>query len=219
MKSIKNNIALIGAIAAILGVTPMLSAQQPSVIEFWKDAGITAQAYGGLSIATKSTYASTTDTAYGTTGTYLSPAFGATVWYGNQLTQVGISAGYQAPYNNTVTAFSTTYTEKIAQIPAIVYARYFVIPNLFIGLGGGIAVNMLKVEGSSSDNYTAVTPIIALRTGYDYEIMKNIFIGGAVDISYYFWTINQKIGAFATAADYSANALNIIPMVTIGMKF
>lgn len=211
----------IGFLCCTFLVFGTLSAEtKPASYEFWRTANLIGQVYGGINYATKSSYASAVETVYGAdNGTVLSPAFGATLWYGNATSQLGLSGGYQVTYKNNATIGSATNTTQFTQIPIAAYARYFPIKNLYVGVGLGASINLLKISGATATTYTAVSPLAALRVGYDYEIASNIFIGGALNLSYFFWTVSQAASGGGASTDYSASALSVQPVLTVAMTF
>ncbi len=198
-----------------------LSAEtKPAPHEFWRSANLIGQVYGGINYATKSSYASAVETVYGSdNGAVLSPAFGVTLWYGNSSSQLGISGGYQVTYKNNATIGSATNTTQLTQVPVAAYARYFPVKNLYVGLGLGASINLLKISGATATTYTAVSPLAALRVGYDYEIATHIFVGGAVNFSYFFWTVSQAASGGGASTDYSASALSVQPLLSVAMTF
>lgn len=186
--------------------------------EFWKNADFTVSAWGTFNYSVKSTFTKAVDSALVNDGTYMSAGGGATAWYGNKTSQVGFSASYLQIYNNTATVYGQSQQEKLTYIPMLVYARYYVLPGLWAGVGGGYALGLLKVDNGSSTTKVAGSPMAALRAGYDYAITRELSIGGFLDLSYTFLTINQQIG-LSSAANYSANSFNITPGISVNYTF
>lgn len=191
---------------------------QPAAYAFWQNAKLTASAWGAFNYSTKSDFTKAVDSALGTAGTYASPAFGATAWYGNDVSQLGFSAGYMQIYSNTATIFGQSQTEKLTYIPMVILARYFVAKGFWVGAGFGASVGLLKVDTGTATTKAFVSPLASLRTGYDYAITNNFSISGFLDLSFSFATINQQIG-LTSATNYSANSLNIMPGLAVNYQF
>lgn len=188
-----------------------------AIYEFWKGADLTVSAFGAFNYTTKSTFSQQVDTTLSNTGTYISPNFGATGWYGNNQSMIGLSAEYMQVYNNSVTVSSTTIQERLLYIPIIAYFRVNIMEGLWAAVGGGSAIGLLKVDTGTATNVTFVTPLASLRAGYDYKIMQGLSVGAFLDLRYSFAKVNQNITG--TATDYSANALSILPGIAVNYTF
>lgn len=198
--------------------SPSASRGNAAPYEFWKNADLTVTAYGAFNYSVKSTFTKAVDSALVADGTYISPGFGGIAWYGNQTSQVGLSVGYMQIYSNTATVYGQSQTEKLTYIPAVLLARYYIMPGLWAGGGFGYSIGMLKADNGTSATKTFFSPLVSLRAGYDYAITREFSISGFVDFSYSFATINQQIG-LSSATDYSANSFNIMPGLAVNYTF
>src|SRR6478609_2405422 len=103
MKRIMQGILLTGTLTIPLIAQEKKETAPAAFYEFWKNSDLHISAWGSFNYSVKSTFSKQVDSAMSNTGTYASPSFGATAWYGNSLTQVGLSIGYMQIYSNTAT--------------------------------------------------------------------------------------------------------------------
>jgi hypothetical protein len=142
-------------------------------------AAVELQGWGGLNIATKSTFS--TDF---TGATHIQPTFGITTWISqpfvlpNEL-DIGFSASFMPIFSYTG---SDGKISSVTAYPILLEARYRLPMGFFAALGAGYAYTRLKVNGESANTNAAV---VSLKGGWQYEIMKNLSLVGTTQFLYF----------------------------------
>lgn len=141
-------------------------------------ATVELQGWGGVNLATKSTFAS------GFTGaTVLQPNFGVTAWASqpfllpNDL-DVGISFGYMPVFTYTAGDGKGT---SVTSYPITLELRYRLPHNIYVAAGGGYALTRLKINDESSNTNAAIA---LLKGGYQYTLSQSLSAIGELQVSY-----------------------------------
>lgn len=162
------------AIAYLSGILCLamgpLSAIEKAAVEF--------QGWGGVNLATKSTFASDF-----TGATVLQPSFGVTAWASqpfvlpNEL-DIGVSFSYMPVFTYSSTDGKST---SVTAYPATLELRYRLPYNLYVAAGGGYAFTRLKINDEGSNTNSAIA---VLKGGYQYSILPNLSALGEMQFSY-----------------------------------
>lgn len=148
---------------------------QTSAIE---KATVEFQGWGGVNIATKSTFA-----ADFTGATIIQPTFGLTAWASqpfflpNDL-DIGLSLGYMPIFTYTG---SDGKGSSVTSYPITLEIRYRLPYNLYAAAGGGYALTRLKINDESSNTNSAIA---LLKGGYQYTLTGNLSAIGEMQFSY-----------------------------------
>jgi hypothetical protein len=161
------------------------------------DARLEFQGWGGVNIATKSTFASDF-----TGATIVKPTFGITTWASQpwlspQALDVGLSFAYMPVFTQTS---SDNKENSITAYPITLEARYRLPYNLYAAAGGGYALTRLKINGEGSNTNSAIALV---KGGYQHEVIKNVSVIGELQISY----LMQKL-TFPGSLEKSNSQLN-----------
>jgi hypothetical protein len=172
-----------------------------------KDAKLEFQGWGGVNIATKSTFS--TDF---TSASFVKPTFGLTTWMSQSFIMpenldFGLSVGYMPIFSQTAGTGTVT---SVTAIPVILEGRYRFGGGIFAAAGAGYAYTALKVNDESTGTNAA---IISLKGGYEYEIMKNLTAVGTAQASYLLQSIT-----FAGAGKKSNSQANFSFTLGVGYK-
>lgn len=169
-------------------------------------AAVEFQGWGGVNIATKSTYS--TDF---TGASFVKPTFGLTVWASQPFVlrnnlDLGLSAGYLPVFALTQGSGNES---SITAFPILLEARYRLPYNFFIAAGGGYAYTRLKLNNETANTNAA---ILSLKGGYQYEILKNLSAVGTLHLSYLLQTLT-----FPGAGEKSNSQFNV--GATLGVAY
>jgi len=142
------------------------------------DAKLEFQGWGGVNIATKSTFASDF-----TGATIVKPTFGITTWASQpwvlpEKLDLGLSFAFMPIFSQTS---SDGKTNSITAYPITLAARYRLPYNLYAAVGGGYALTRLTINSEGSNTNSAIALV---KGGYQHEVIKNVSVIGELQISY-----------------------------------
>lgn len=141
-------------------------------------AAVEFQGWGGVNLATKSTFASDF-----TGATVLQPSFGVTAWASQPFVlpndlDIGVSFSYMPVFTYSASDGKST---SVTAYPATLELRYRLPYNLYVAAGGGYALTRLKINDESSNTNSAIA---VLKGGYHYNFSPTLSAIGQLQISY-----------------------------------